>query len=44
MVECKDDKGSTYENSETDLGSLRIIKGLDRLIYIRDTDMEEGDR
>jgi hypothetical protein len=44
MVESKDDKGSTYGNSETGFGSLRIVKSVDSLIYISDTDMEEGDR
>ena len=42
MVETKDDKGSTHENSETGFGSLRIVNGVDRLIYISDTNMEEG--
>jgi len=44
MVEGMDDKAVTYVNSETDFGSLRIVKGVDRLIYISDTDMEEGHR
>jgi len=37
-------KAVTYENSEIDFGSLRIVKGVDHLIYISDTDMEEGHR
>jgi hypothetical protein len=44
MVEGKDDKAVTYVNSETRFGSLRIVKGVDRLIYISDTDTEEGHR
>jgi len=31
-----------YENSEIGFGSLRIVKSVDHLIYISDTDMEEG--
>jgi hypothetical protein len=42
MVEGKNDTAVTYENSETGFGSSRIVKGIDRLIYISDTDMEEG--
>jgi hypothetical protein len=42
MVESKDGKAVTYENCETDVRNLRIVKGVDRLIYISDTDMEEG--
>jgi hypothetical protein len=37
-------KTVTCENSETGFGSLRIVNGVDRLIYISDTDMEEGHR
>jgi len=33
MVEAKNDKAVTYENSEAGFGSLRIVKGVDRLIY-----------
>ena len=44
MVESKDDKAVTYVNSETGFGSLRIVKDVDRLIYISDADMEEGHR
>jgi hypothetical protein len=44
MVESKDIKGVTHENSETDFGSLRIVKSVDHLIYISDTNMEEGHR
>jgi len=42
MVVGKDDKTVTYVNSHTGFGSLRIVKGVDREIYISDTDMEEG--
>jgi len=42
MVEGKDDKAVTYVNSETALGSLRIVKGVDCLIYINNTNMKEG--
>jgi len=44
MVGGKDDKAVTYVNSETGFVSLKIVKGVDRLIYISDTDMEEGHR
>jgi len=44
MVESKDDEAVMYVNSETGFGSLRIVKGVDCLIYISDTDMEEGHR
>jgi len=44
MVDAKDEKAVTYVNSEIGLGSLRIVKGVDRLIYISDTDMAEGHR
>jgi len=37
-------KAVKYENSETGFGSLRIVKGVDRLIYINNTDTEEGHR
>jgi len=42
MVEGKDDKAVTYENFETGFRSLRIVNGVDRLIYISETDMEDG--
>jgi len=42
MVEGNDDEAVTNLNSETGFGSLRIVKGVDRLIYISNTDMEEG--
>jgi hypothetical protein len=42
VIHGKDDKAVTYVNSETGFGSLRIVKGVHRLIYISDTDMEEG--
>ena len=41
MVQGKDDKAVTYVNSQTGFRSLRIVKGVDRLIYIGDTDIEE---
>jgi len=44
MVEGKDDEEVTYVNFEMGFGSVRIVKGVDRLIYISDTDMEEGHR
>jgi len=42
MVEVKDEQAVTYVDSETGFGCLRIVKEVDRLIYISDTDMEEG--
>ena len=33
MVEGKNDYAVTYVNSETGFDSLRIVKGVDRLIY-----------
>jgi len=42
MVEGKDDDAGTYVNSETGFGSLRIIQGVDCLIYISDIDMEKA--
>jgi hypothetical protein len=44
MVEGKDDEEVMYVNSETGSDRLRIFKGVDRLIYISDTDPEEGYR
>jgi len=44
MVEGKDDEAVTYVNSESSFGSLRIVQGVERLIYISDTDIEEGHR
>ena len=44
MVEGKDAKAVMYVNSDRGFGSLRIVKGVDRLIYISDTDIEEGHR
>jgi hypothetical protein len=41
MVDGKDDKALRYVNSETGFGCLRIVIGVDCLIYIIDTDMEE---
>jgi hypothetical protein len=42
MVEGKDDVAVTYVNSKTGSDSLRIVKGVDRLIYISNTEVEEG--
>jgi len=44
MVEGKDDEAVRYVNSETGFGSLRIVKSVECLIYISDTNMEEGHR
>jgi len=33
LVQAKDDNAVTHENSEAGFGSLRIVKGVDRLIY-----------
>jgi len=44
MVEANDDEAVTYVNSEMGFGSLRIVKAVDCLIYISDTDMEKGHR
>ena len=33
MVEGKNDEAVTYETSEAGFGSLRIVKGVDWLIY-----------
>jgi hypothetical protein len=42
MVEGKDDRAVTYENSETGFSSRRIVKCVDRLVYISDTKIDEG--
>jgi len=44
MVDGKDDEGATCVNSKAGFGSPRIVKGVNRLIYISDTDMEEEHR
>ena len=44
MVEAMITKAVANEHSETGFGSLRIVIGVDHLIYITDTDMEEGHR
>jgi hypothetical protein len=44
MVEAMMTKRVMNEKSETGFGSLTIVKGVDRLIYISDTDMAEGQR
>jgi len=41
MVEGKDDEAVMSVNSKIGFGSLRMVKGVDRLIYISDTDIEE---
>jgi len=43
-VEGKDDEAVTYVNPGIGFGSVRSVKGLDRLIYISDDDMEKGHR
>jgi len=35
MVEAKDDEAVMYVNSNVGFGSLRIVKGVDCLIYIK---------
>jgi hypothetical protein len=42
MVEGKDDEAYTYVNCETGFGNLTILIGLDHLIYISDSDIDEG--
>jgi hypothetical protein len=42
MVENKDDNAVMYGHSEMVLGSLRIVKCVDFMIYIGDTDMVDG--
>jgi len=44
MVEDMDDEAVTNVNSEIGCDSPRIVKGVDCLIYISSTDMDEGDR
>jgi len=44
MVEGKNDEVVTHVNSEIGFDSFRIVKGVDRLVYISETDMEEGHR
>jgi len=44
MVKGKNDEAVMNDNSKTGCDSLRIVKGVDRLIYISDTDMEDGPR
>jgi hypothetical protein len=44
MVEARMKEAVTNENFETGFGSLRIVKDVDRLIYICNTNMEEGHR
>jgi hypothetical protein len=41
MVEGKKYKVVAYMNCNAGVGSLRIVKSVDRLIYISDTNMEE---
>jgi hypothetical protein len=42
MVEIQHEEADMYENSKRGVDSLRIDKGVDHLIYISDTDLEEG--
>jgi hypothetical protein len=42
MVEGKDDKAVLYVNSESSFGCHMIVNSVDHLIYISDTDIEEG--
>jgi hypothetical protein len=42
IVKVKDNDAVPYVNSETDFGSYRIVEGADYLIYISDTDGEQG--
>jgi len=44
MVEGKDAEAVMDVTTEIGFDSPRIVKGVDCLIYISDTDMEEGDR
>jgi hypothetical protein len=44
LVHCMDDEAVTSVNSETGFGSLRMVKGADRLIYISNHEMAEGHR
>jgi len=44
MVEGKDAEAVMNVNSEIGFHSPRMVKGVDCLIYISNTDMEEGDR
>jgi len=44
MVEGKDHKAVTYVNSAAGFSSLRIVNGVDSLIYISNSDIEEGHR
>jgi len=44
MVEGKDDEVVTYVNSKAGFDSLRIVKGVDHMLYISDTAMEEVHR
>ena len=43
MVERKNGEAVMYASSETGFGSLRIVKRMDHLVYIREIDMEEED-
>lgn len=42
MVDGKDDQAVTCVYSVTGFHSLKIVQGVDYLIYITNTDMEEG--
>jgi hypothetical protein len=41
MVDGQDDEAVTYVNPETGFGSLRIVKSVNCVMHISDTDMEE---
>jgi hypothetical protein len=42
MVESKDAEAVTFVDSELGFGYLGIVEGVDCLIYISNTNMEEG--
>jgi hypothetical protein len=44
MVEGKNDEAATNENSETGCDSLSIVKGVDHLRYIGNTNSEDAHR
>jgi len=44
MAQGNDEKAVMYVNSETGFVSHRIVKGVDRLIYISDTEREKRHR
>jgi hypothetical protein len=42
MIEGRDDEAVMYVNFKTDFNGFRIVKDVDLLLYISDTDIEEG--